>query len=102
MQDYFRFEKFCPEVAAGFGIPRATLRLIGDPHNPRMVYTRDQETDVTEQFHAGYEARLEKLAHLDGYILAKNSQAAAWNGSRYISQTAIHTILNRPACSPKP
>ena len=73
LQDYFRFEKFCPEVAAGFGIPRATLRLIGDPHNPRMVYTRDQETDVTEQFHAGYEARLEKLAHLDGYILAKNS-----------------------------
>lgn len=73
LQDYFRFEKFCPEVAAGFGIPRATLRLIGDPHNPRMVYTRQQDNDVTEQFHAGYQARIEKLGHLDGYILAKNS-----------------------------
>ena len=32
---YFTFVDVCPEVEAGFGIPRETLRLVGDPDAPR-------------------------------------------------------------------
>ena len=31
LQPYFEFKSFCPEVAAGFAVPRPTMRLVGDP-----------------------------------------------------------------------
>lgn len=93
LQDYFRFEKFCPEVAADFGIPRATLRLIGDPHDPRMVFTRQQDTDVTDQFNQGYQKRLAQLSHLDGYILAKNSPSCGMERVKvYQPNSHPHTV----------
>lgn len=70
---YFQFEKFCPEVAAGFSTPRPTLRLTGDPNQPRMVYSNNPDTDVTDSFQQGYQDKLDSLAHLDGYIVMKKS-----------------------------
>jgi uncharacterized protein YbgA (DUF1722 family)/uncharacterized protein YbbK (DUF523 family) len=69
----FTFTNFCPEVAAGFGIPRPTMRLTGDPDSPRLVFSNDDSNDLTGQLVKGFEKELPKMSHLDGYILMKNS-----------------------------
>ena len=69
----FKFTSFCPEVEAGFGIPRPTMRLTGDPTSPQLVFSNDSTSDLTAQLVHGFENKLPKMSHLDGYILMKNS-----------------------------
>ena len=38
----------CPEVECGLGIPRESMRLVGDPASPRLV-TVKSATDLTER-----------------------------------------------------
>ena len=73
LSEHFNFKTFCPEVAAGFGIPRPTMRLIGNPDAPQLVFSNDESADLTEQQVDGYAKELPKLGGLDGYILMKNS-----------------------------
>ena len=37
---YVEYVPVCPEVEYGLGIPRETLRLVGDPASPRLVTTK--------------------------------------------------------------
>ena len=69
----FKFTSFCPEVAAGFGIPRPAMRLIGDPSSPKLVFSSNSALDLTAQLTEGFEKKLPEMGHLDGYILMKNS-----------------------------
>jgi uncharacterized protein YbgA (DUF1722 family)/uncharacterized protein YbbK (DUF523 family) len=74
---YFEFVPVCPEVEAGFGIPRETLRLVGDPDNPRLVTTRSQ-IDHTERMAEWAEKRVEELAseNLCGFIFKSDSPSS--------------------------
>jgi len=69
----FKFTTFCPEVEAGFGTPRPTMQLIGNPSSPQLAFTNDSTSDLTAQLVKGFEKKLPKMSHLDGYILMKNS-----------------------------
>jgi len=69
----FTFTSFCPEVSAGFGIPRPTMRLTGDPTSPRLVFSNDMSIDLTPALAKGFEKELPQMGHLDGYILMKDS-----------------------------
>lgn len=69
----FTFIAFCPEVEAGFGIPRPTMRLTGDPASPKLVFSNNNTSDLTAQLVKGFETKLPTMTHLDGYILMKNS-----------------------------
>jgi uncharacterized protein YbgA (DUF1722 family)/uncharacterized protein YbbK (DUF523 family) len=64
----------CPEVEAGLGIPRESIRLEGDPAAPRLVGTRSG-TDHTGPMNRYARARAEQIARLDlsGYVLKKDS-----------------------------
>ena len=64
----------CPEVEAGMGVPRETVRLVGNPSHPRMVADRSGK-DWSRQMEAYSRKRLKKLSsmNLSGYILKKNS-----------------------------
>lgn len=74
LSEYFEFNTFCPEVAAGFGTPRPTMRLVGDPNRPRLIFSDgDYDQNLAPQLETGYREKLENLSHLDGYILMKNS-----------------------------
>ncbi|MGH1371999.1 MAG: YbgA family protein [Cellvibrionaceae bacterium] len=74
LKDYFDFSTFCPEVAAGFGTPRPTMRLVGDPSAPRLAFSDgDYDQDLSTQLEDGYRDQLSSFARLDGYILMKNS-----------------------------
>ncbi len=72
---YFTFSRFCPEVAAGFGTPRPTMRLTGSPQAPRLTYSdsANPEEDLSPQLRAGFADKMHEFAELDGYVLMKNS-----------------------------
>ena len=71
--EFFDYHSFCPEVSAGFGTPRPTMRLIGDPNNPILTYVKNGNEDLSEKLRAGFVERIESCATLDGYILMKKS-----------------------------
>ena len=76
LSQHFDYVTFCPEMAAGFGTPRPTMRLVGDPDKPTLTYTLDtnrEQLDLTDQLISGFADKLDAFSELDGYILMKNS-----------------------------
>jgi uncharacterized protein YbgA (DUF1722 family)/uncharacterized protein YbbK (DUF523 family) len=68
------FVPVCPELEAGMGIPRETVRLSGSPSAPRMIGVHSAR-DWTEKMLAFSRKRVTGLAARDlcGYILKKDS-----------------------------
>ncbi|MFZ5572529.1 MAG: YbgA family protein [Thermodesulfobacteriota bacterium] len=76
---YVEWVPVCPEVECGLGIPRETLRLVGDPEDPRLVTTKTG-IDHTEKMRSWAVARLEKLEreNLCGFIFKSKSPSSGW------------------------
>src|SRR5262249_52335647 len=74
MGDAVEWVPVCPEVEAGFGVPRPPMRLEGRPDAPRMVVI-DSGANKTAAMDAFSRARLDALAALglDGYVLKARS-----------------------------
>jgi FdhD protein len=72
----------CPEVEAGFGIPRETMELVHDANGRAALMTTGTKRDVTDilQRYAG--RRVEELARadLDGYVLKADSPSCGLEG----------------------
>lgn len=73
LSEYFNFKTYCPEVSAGFPVPRPTMRLVGDPADPKLTYSDDESADLTSQLRKAIAPHIETLGDLDGYVLMKNS-----------------------------
>ena len=72
LSEYFEFQRFCPEVAIGLGVPRQTIRLEGEFNAPRAIMPATH-ADVTEAL-ATYGHDIALLAQrFSGYILMKDS-----------------------------
>lgn len=71
---YVDFRAFCPEVEAGFGVPRPTIRFEIRDGVTRAVRTKDG-ADITPELEAASERILAGLtaAGLDGLVLKKDS-----------------------------
>ena len=67
----------CPEVEAGFGIPRETFRLVGDPERPRLI-TFKSKVDHTDRMLAWAKKRLKGLENEDlcGFIFKSDSPSS--------------------------
>jgi uncharacterized protein YbgA (DUF1722 family)/uncharacterized protein YbbK (DUF523 family) len=67
----------CPEVEAGFGVPRESMRLVGDPETPRLV-TFKTKTDKTDQMLRWARKRVKELekADLHGFIFKSDSPSS--------------------------
>ena len=74
---YFTFVDVCPEVEAGFGIPRETLRLVGDPESPRLLTSRTGK-DFTDTMLKWAQKRVQELAqeNLCGFIFKSKSPSS--------------------------
>jgi len=74
---YVAYVPVCPEVEAGFGIPRETFRLVGDADNPRLVKTKSQ-TEHTDQMLRWAKNRVKELEkeNLCGFIFKKDSPSS--------------------------
>jgi uncharacterized protein YbgA (DUF1722 family)/uncharacterized protein YbbK (DUF523 family) len=87
---YFEWVPVCPEVELGLGTPRETLRLAGDPGNPRLVFCKTGG-DITAGMKAWARSRLEALARLDlsGYILKSDSPSCGMERVRVYRPSGI-------------
>ncbi len=67
----------CPEVECGLPIPRESMRLTGDPENPRLIMPRSG-TDQTERMKTFARAKLDELANakLNGFVFKKGSPSS--------------------------
>jgi uncharacterized protein YbgA (DUF1722 family)/uncharacterized protein YbbK (DUF523 family) len=67
----------CPEVEAGFGVPRESMRLVGDPKNPRLI-TFKTKTDHTDRMLRWARKRVKELEkeNLHGFIFKSGSPSS--------------------------
>jgi len=75
--EYLDFVPVCPEVEAGFPIPRETFRLVGDPGAPRLVTSRTN-VDHTDRMVGWAEKRVRELEaeNLCGFIFKSDSPSS--------------------------
>ena len=74
---YVDYVGVCPEVECGLGVPRETVRLVGDPADPRLVTTRTG-IDHTGRMQTWAARRLRELEQEDlcGYIFKARSPSS--------------------------
>lgn len=74
---YVEYVPVCPEVELGLPTPRETLRLVGDPANQRLVFSKSGE-DITERMQAWAEKRVAELEkeNLCGFIFKAKSPSS--------------------------
>jgi uncharacterized protein YbgA (DUF1722 family)/uncharacterized protein YbbK (DUF523 family) len=75
--NYFEFTPVCPEVECGLPVPRETMRLLGNPENPRLI-TSKTGIDHTDQMLSFCEAKVKELRtkKLCGFIFKKDSPSS--------------------------
>lgn len=74
---FFDFVGVCPEVECGLGVPRESMRLVGDPASPRLLTTRTS-IDLTERMQTWIAGRLPELdkEDLHGFIFKARSPSS--------------------------
>jgi len=73
LSEYFDFQPYCPELAAGMGVPRPTIRLVERDGDIRLVNVKDESVDHTDAMLAVARQYSQSLGHLSGYILKSKS-----------------------------
>jgi uncharacterized protein YbgA (DUF1722 family)/uncharacterized protein YbbK (DUF523 family) len=74
---FVEYVPVCPEVEAGFGVPRESFRLVGDPHKPRLI-TYKSKTDHTDRMLTWARKRVAELEreNLCGFIFKSDSPSS--------------------------
>jgi len=73
LAEHMDFISVCPELEAGFGLPRPTMQLRKAGNDVRMVFSKNPETDVTQRMLDYSQKRVNDLSDLDGFIFKKDS-----------------------------
>lgn len=76
---------FCPELAAGLGVPRPAMDLVGAPGAVR-VFDRAAGVDLTAPIHAAVAAFMTASAPIDGAILKAGSPSCGVESARRYAQ----------------
>lgn len=74
---YVEYVPVCPEVELGLPTPREALRLVGNPDDQRLVFSRSGE-DITERMQAWAKERVTELEkeNLSGFIFKSKSPSS--------------------------
>jgi len=90
LSDYFSFVGVCPEVEVGFGIPRETMRLVGNPDDPRLVTTKTKK-DFTDKMLNWAKKRVIELEKEDlcGFIFKKGSPSSGMERVRVYTEKGM-------------
>jgi len=74
---FVEYVPVCPEVEAGFGVPRESFRLVGDPDTPRLI-TFKSKTDHTDRMVTWAKKRVRELEKEDlcGFIFKSDSPSS--------------------------
>jgi uncharacterized protein YbgA (DUF1722 family)/uncharacterized protein YbbK (DUF523 family) len=74
---FVEYVPVCPEVEVGLGIPRESMRLVGDPENPRLI-TFKSKTDHTDRMVSWAQKRVKELEKEDlcGFVFKSDSPSS--------------------------
>lgn len=74
---YVEYVPVCPEVELGLPTPRDTLRLVGEPDNQRLVFSKSGE-DITDRMNDWAAKRVRELEaeELSGFIFKSKSPSS--------------------------
>lgn len=71
---YVEWVPVCPEVEAGFGVPREAMRLVGDVAAPRMITLRSKQDQTARMIrYTRQRSRDLQALNLAGYVFKKGS-----------------------------
>ena len=76
--EHFEMRPFCPEMAAGLGVPRPPIHLVGDEHSVRVVDVASHQQDHTDPIAAHAAEVLTMAPELCGYVLVKASPSCGF------------------------
>jgi uncharacterized protein YbgA (DUF1722 family)/uncharacterized protein YbbK (DUF523 family) len=90
LSKYVDYVPVCPEVEAGFPIPREAFRLKGDPEKPAMITSKSGE-DVTNVMKEWAQKRVEELEQeaLCGFIFKKDSPSSGMERVKVYNEKGI-------------
>jgi uncharacterized protein YbgA (DUF1722 family)/uncharacterized protein YbbK (DUF523 family) len=91
---YVEWVPVCPEVEAGLGTPREAMRLVGNPHRPRLMTITSQH-DHTQAMEAMIDVRLDSLRNLDlsGFVFKRGSPSCG------VERVRVYTAQGVPSHS---
>ena len=78
MQAVFDMRNFCPEMAIGLGVPRKTIRLVGDIESVRLTDSDTQTADHTLAMRDYAAEVLDSHPDMAGYVLVKGSPSCGY------------------------
>jgi uncharacterized protein YbgA (DUF1722 family)/uncharacterized protein YbbK (DUF523 family) len=87
---YMDFVPVCPEVEAGFPIPREPFRLVGDPSDPRFVTSKTSQ-DYTDRMRSWAQKRVVQLEQEDlcGFIFKSDSPSSGMERVKVYSEKGM-------------
>jgi len=87
---YVEYVPVCPEVEVGLPTPRETLRLVGDPVNQRLVFSKSGE-DITERMTAWAKQRVTLLEKEDlcGFVFKSKSPSSGMERVRLYDRNGV-------------
>jgi len=93
---HVEFIPVCPEVEAGFPIPREAFRLVGDPDRPRLL-TQKTKIDQTERMESWSRRRLAELAgeNLAGFVFKANSPSSGMERVKVYNEAGVAVKTGR-------
>jgi len=93
---HFTWVRVCPEMELGLGVPRETIRLVGDAGAPRLLATQSG-TDLTEAMDTYARARVGGLGalRLSGYILKRASPSCGMEHVKVYSESGVPSRAGR-------
>lgn len=77
--DNFELRAFCPEMAAGMGVPRPPIQLVGDESQVRALDVETHCNDFTSKLAGHVDTVLSQAPELCGYILVKGSPSCGYD-----------------------
>ena len=78
LNGHLNLQAFCPEIAIGMGVPRETVRLVGDLGAERLMDSATQSLDYTDPMRDYASSVMEKNPEMAGYILVKGSPSCGF------------------------
>lgn len=69
---YFEYVSMCPEVEVGMGVPRKSVRLVGDLKSPEMIEPVSG-MNWTKKMHVYSQKKIPRLSELSGFLFKKGS-----------------------------
>jgi uncharacterized protein YbgA (DUF1722 family)/uncharacterized protein YbbK (DUF523 family) len=90
LSQYVDYVPVCPEVEYGLGIPRETLRLVGDPASPRLVTTKTHVDHTEGMLHYARRRVMElKKEDLCGFIFKSRSPSSGMERVKVYNEKGI-------------